>query len=65
MEDNVIDVLDRWTDSGAIWRVDTRTSTSVTISMHRCDGGEEVERLRTTDPAVIDWLGDRTSSEDH
>jgi hypothetical protein len=64
MEDNVIDALDRWSDSGAIWRVDVQTSTSVTISMCRCDGGEEVDRVRSTDPAVINWLGNRTSSEE-
>jgi hypothetical protein len=63
VEDNVIASLVRWTDSGAMWRVTSRTATAVTISMCTCDGGEVVQRLHSTDPAVLAWLGDRISSE--
>lgn len=63
MDENVIESLIRWTDSGAIWRVTSRTATAVTISMCTCDGGEEVQRLQSADPAVLAWLGERRSSE--
>ena len=63
MDDNVIESLIRWTESGAIWRVTSRTATAVTISMCTCDGGEEVQRLQSDDPAVLAWLGERRSSE--
>ena len=62
MDENVIESLIRWTDSGAIWRVTSRTATAVTISMCTCDGGEEVQRLQSADPAVLAWLGERRSS---
>ncbi|MFJ6095387.1 hypothetical protein [Williamsia muralis] len=62
MDENVIESLIRWTDSGAIWRVTSRTATAVTISMCTCDGGEEVQRLQSADPAVLTWLGERRSS---
>ena len=55
--------LERWQDFGGAWRVFARTHDGVTISMCRCDGGEEVQRVTTHDPVVLDWLGDRTSSE--
>jgi hypothetical protein len=35
----------------------------VTVSLCRCDGGEEVGRLSSDDPELIAFLGDRLSSE--
>lgn len=63
MDENVIESLIRWTDSGAVWRVTSRTASAVTISMCTCGGGEEVQRLQSADPAVLAWLGDRTGNE--
>ncbi|RIJ76938.1 hypothetical protein D1871_09835 [Nakamurella silvestris] len=57
-------VLERWERFGATWRVVERTSGSVTISLCRCDGGEEVQRLRSHSPALLRWLAGRTSSQD-
>lgn len=61
-EENAVETLSRWTDSGAMWRVLYRTPTSITVSMCRCDGGEEMERLTSTDPELLAWIGDRQIS---
>ncbi len=61
---NPIETLRRWTDSGAIWRVLARRADSVTIGLFECTGGQEVDRFTSTDPALLRFLGDRTSSED-
>ncbi len=56
--------LERWRDSGAVWRVLAWSPGEVTVSLCRCDDGEEVDRLRSTDPEVIRALADRRSSAD-
>lgn len=57
-----VDVISRWEQFGGAWRVIARTSDAVTISLCRCDGGEEQQRLTSADPALIAWLGGRSSS---
>lgn len=61
--DRVAD-LERWVDSGAHWRVLTRTSSGLTIALLRCDGGEEVERFTSADPRLLAYVGARMSSEE-
>lgn len=61
--DRVAD-LQRWQDSGAHWRVLTRTVHSLTISLLRCDGGEEVDRFTSSDPRLLAFVGTRTASDD-
>lgn len=58
-----IEELQRWQDFGATWRVLSRTSSAMTIALCRCDGGEEIQRLVSTDPDLRAWLAGRTSSE--
>ena len=41
-----------------------RRADTVTIALCRCDGGEEVDRFFTADPAVIGHVGERETSED-
>ena len=48
--------LRRWEESGATWRVLVRTPESVEIALLTCDAGEEVDRLRSTDRAVLDHV---------
>ncbi len=62
-EPGPIEVLERWQSFGATWQVVARAEGSVTISLCRCDGGEEVQRLTSTNPELLGWLADRTSSE--
>ena len=56
--------LRRWEESGATWRVLVRTPESVEIALLSCDAGEEMDRLRTTDPAVLDHVDAREQDEE-
>lgn len=33
-------------------------------SLRRCDDGEEVDRLTSSDPDLLAWIGDRAGRED-
>ncbi|MFC6013028.1 hypothetical protein [Nocardia lasii] len=59
-----VDMLLRWENSGAVWRVVDRRPDSVTIALYDCAGGQEVDRFRSADPALLRFLGQRTGSED-
>ncbi|WP_101948934.1 hypothetical protein [Mycobacterium sp. 3519A] len=54
--------LQRWQDSGAVWQVISRTEDRITVGLLRCDGGEEVDRFTSDDPALLAFIGDRWSS---
>lgn len=56
--------LRRWEDSGGTWRVVRRRPDSVTIALCQCVGGEEADRLTSTDAAVLTHVGRRDSNED-
>lgn len=56
--------LQRWTDSGAHWRVVHRTLDHVTIALVTCTGDETVGWVNSTDEHLLAWLGERQSSED-
>ena len=36
----------------------------MTIALLRCDGGEEVDRFTSDDPRLLDFIGQRFSSEE-
>jgi hypothetical protein len=48
--------LVRWEDAGATWQVVARTARGVTIALMRCDGGEEVDRFTSADPALLAFV---------
>jgi hypothetical protein len=54
--DDALARLRRWEESGATWRVVVRTPDDVEIALLTCDAGEEVDRLRTADPAVLEHI---------
>ena len=56
--DRVAELL-RWEDAGAHWQVVSQATTAVTIALLRCDGGEEVDRFTSTDPALREFLRSR------
>lgn len=60
---NLVDRLERWHLFGAVWRVASRSAGTVTIAFCRCDDGEEVDRLTSDDPNLMDWLEVRKGSE--
>jgi hypothetical protein len=61
--DRVAD-LQRWQDSGGHWQVIARNQDHLTIALLRCDGGEEADRFTSRDPRLLEFVGDRTSSEE-
>jgi hypothetical protein len=48
--------LRRWEDFGAVWEVVHRAGDEATVSLRRCDGGEEVGRIVSRDPALLAYL---------
>ena len=56
--------LQRWQDSGAVWQVIARSGDTVTVALLRCDGGEEMDRFTSNDPRLLEFIGDRRSSEE-
>lgn len=64
MDNDRVAELQRWQDAGAVWEVVSRRDGSVTVALLRCDGGEEAERFTSDDPRLLDFIGDRRSSEE-
>ncbi|MEU3011795.1 hypothetical protein [Nocardia asteroides] len=64
MSADPVETLRRWQDSGAVWRVLARRAGAVTVGLFECTGGQEVDRFTSTDPALLRFLGDRSTSED-
>lgn len=54
-----IDMLERWEDFGGTWRVDHRDEGSALIHLLRCDGGETVDSLESSDAKFMRWLDRR------
>ena len=61
--DDPVDVLRRWEERGAVWRVRGRTPAGLEVSLLTCDAGEEVERLVSDDPALAEYVADRPRSD--
>lgn len=64
MTRDAVEELRRWEDSGAHWQVVARTADRLIIALLRCDGGEEVERIVSDDPALLEFVGARERSGD-
>ena len=57
--------LFRWEEAGGSWRVlDRDHDGTVTVSLRRCDGGEEVDRIVSADRELAVYVSARPSSED-
>ena len=59
--DDPVETLRRWEEFGAVWQVVHRTTDQATISLCRCDGGEEVSRLVSGDPRLLAFLDERAT----
>lgn len=46
----------RWQRAGGTWEVVGRRGDELTISLCRCDGGEEADRFATADPQVRAYI---------
>ncbi|SKB09891.1 hypothetical protein [Aeromicrobium choanae] len=53
---SAIDQLERWVTHGGTCRLEETDAAGAEVVLCRCDGGEEVERFRTSDAAVIAWV---------
>jgi hypothetical protein len=60
--DDPVDALRRWEEFGAVWQVVHRVGDEVTVSLCRCDGGEEVSRIVSSDPLLLAFLDERDAS---
>ena len=58
-----LETLRRWESAGGSWHVSNSTRGRVTVSLCRCDGGEEAERLVSTDRALLVYVAARPDSE--
>lgn len=63
-DEGLVTLLQRWERFGGVWAVVARQRGAVTLSLRRCDGGEEQQRVTTADPAVMRWLRGRTESSE-
>jgi hypothetical protein len=59
-----VEIVRRWEQSGGSWQVLARRPGQLTVSLRRCDGGEEVQRLGSSEPELLAFIGNRASSED-
>lgn len=48
--------VQRWLDAGATVRQLQRTAGRVTVALCSCDGGEELERFSSAEPALLEYL---------
>jgi hypothetical protein len=61
--DDPLEALRRWEDSGAVWRLLSRRGDVVEVALLTCSAGEEVGRITTSDPRVLEFIGTRTASD--
>ncbi|GAA1947183.1 hypothetical protein GCM10009798_02780 [Nocardioides panacihumi] len=59
-----VDVLRRWEAAGGVWEVVSRSSGGLTVRLCTCTGGEEVDRLESSSPALVAYVGERARSDD-
>ncbi len=61
--DDPVGALRRWTDSGGSWRVVARRGGTVTVALCDCGGDTEMDRITSSDLALLEFLGDRTRGD--
>lgn len=64
MTSDDLETLSRWEDFGGVWEVAHREPGEVTVSLLRCDGGEEVSRMVSCDPEVLRYTQQRERSSE-
>ncbi len=64
LELNPIPILQRWADAGGLWRVLDRRTDLVIVGLFRCDGGEQVDEVRSPPGVLDEFLAGRRSSLD-
>ena len=59
-----VEVLRRWEAAGGVWEVVSRSSGDLTVRLCTCTGGEEVDRLVSSSPSLVEYVGGRARSDD-
>ena len=49
-----VERLSRWLAAGGGWRVIVRTPSGLTVALLTCDGGEEMDRIVSSDSSFVD-----------
>ena len=62
-ESNALATVRRWERSGGTWRILARRPDGLTISLCRCDGGEEADRLSSGAVDLRAYVGERDRSD--
>ena len=57
-----METLRRWESAGGHWQVLSRNPAGLIVALMRCDGGEEMHRIASSDPALTVYIGDRETS---
>ncbi|TNC46134.1 hypothetical protein [Mumia zhuanghuii] len=58
-----LETLVRWEHAGGTWSVVHVSADRATVALCRCDGGEQVDRFTSTDPALLAHVTRRSASE--
>jgi hypothetical protein len=56
--------ISRWEGAGGLWEVVARGPRAVTVSLCRCDGGEEVDRFTSADERLLAYVAGRDRSDE-
>lgn len=64
MIDDPVEVLRRWEAAGGLWRIIGRAGGELTVGLFRCDGGEQVDAVRSDGAELSVFVGDRQTSLD-
>lgn len=62
MADDPLGILQRWESAGGLWRVIGRGGGYLTIGLFQCDGGEQVDVLRSDSSNLLDFVGEQESN---
>jgi hypothetical protein len=63
MGENLTNALQRWEDSGAVWRAVHVSDAKAIVDLCTCTG-EPVDRIESSDPDLIRLLRERPTSEE-
>lgn len=53
----------RWEQAGGVWRVTWNDGDVATVALMRCDAGEVVEEVSSSDDDFLTYVAGRPSSE--
>jgi hypothetical protein len=63
MPESPREVLDRWEEHGALWRLQSLSGAEAVVDLCACTG-ERMDVLRSGDPELLAYLARRPSSVD-